>query len=85
MQEIRYVISDPQGMHARPASMLVKLASAFSSEITIAKEDKRVDAKRIMGVMSLGIKQNQELIIQIQGEDEDLAKNKLENFLKENL
>ena len=57
MREFSYVITDAQGIHARPAGQLVKLAAAYPCKVTIAKDGRSVDAKRIMGVMSLGAKQ----------------------------
>lgn len=57
MKEFKYVIKDEQGIHARPAGMFVKEAAAFSSKVTISKDGKEVDAKRILGVMGLGDKE----------------------------
>jgi phosphocarrier protein len=85
MKEFNYTIVDPQGIHARPAGLFVKQATGFQSSITISKDGKEVDAKRILGVMSLGVKQGQEIIIKANGEDEDAAIEALSTFLKENL
>ena len=51
MKEFKYVITDKGGIHARPAGALVKEAAAFPCSITIAKDGKAADAKRIFGVM----------------------------------
>ena len=75
MKEFKYVITDAQGIHARPASELVKLT----------KEGKTVEAKKLMAVMSLGIKCGQEITVTVEGEDEDAVAEKLENFFKANL
>ena len=85
MREFSYVITDAQGIHARPAGQLVKLAAAYPCKVTIAKDGRSVDAKRIMGVMSLGAKQGQEVIIRCEGEQEEEAAASLERFMKENL
>lgn len=85
MKEFTYVITDPEGIHARPAGMLVKEAAGFQSKILIAKDGKEVDAKRIFGVMGLAAKQGQEITLRIEGADEDTASEKLEAFLKANL
>ena len=53
MKTFEYTITDELGIHARPAGMLVKEASKFASKIMIASPKKEVDAKRIMGVMSM--------------------------------
>ena len=50
MKEFTYTITDEQGIHARPAGLLVKEAAGFASAITIEKDGKKVDAKRILGV-----------------------------------
>lgn len=85
MKEIRHKIKDPQGIHARPAGALVKNLSGFSSKVMIKKGDKEVDAKRILGVMSLGAKAGEELIFSIEGEDEESAMQALKAFLEESL
>ncbi len=85
MKKIAYVIQDALGMHARPAGLFIKEAAKFSSSIKIAANGKEVDAKRIIGVMSLGVRQGQEITLTIDGADEDAAASALETFLKENL
>ena len=55
MKTVEYTIKDALGIHARPAGLLVKEAGKFASKIMIASPKKEVDAKRIMGVMSLGV------------------------------
>ncbi len=85
MREFRYVIKDGQGIHARPAGLFVKEAASCESKITISKDGKEVDAKRILGVMGLGVKKDQEIILKAEGSDEDQAIEKLSKFLQENL
>ena len=85
MREFRYVIKDEQGIHARPAGLFVKEAASCESKITISKDGKEVDAKRILGVMGLGVKKDQEIVLKAEGSDEDQAMEKLSNFLQENL
>ena len=85
MKEIKYVITDPEGIHARPANLLVKKAAGYACKITIGKDGREVDAKRIMGVMSLAAKKGQEITIKCDGEGEESAIVELEAFLKENL
>lgn len=85
MKEFVYVITDPEGIHARPAGELVKAASGFSSAISIGRDGKEVDAKRIFGIMGLAIKQGQEIVIKADGEDEDAAIEALSSFLQENM
>ncbi len=85
MIEFSYTIKDKLGIHARPAGLLVKTADKFSSDITISKNDKSGDAKRIFSVMALGIKYDDEVKLTISGNDEEKAKEALEQFFKENL
>ena len=85
MKEIKHIIKDPQGIHARPAGVLVKKAGEFSSKITLRNKGNQADAKRILAVMSLGAKSGEELDFLIEGEDESSAYEALVEFLKENL
>ena len=81
MKEFTYTITDEQGIHARPAGLLVKEAAGFASAITIEKDGKKV----ILGVMGLGAKKGAEITLRAEGEDEDAAIEKLSAFLQENL
>lgn len=85
MKEFTYVITDEIGIHARPAGMLVKEAKAFTSKITLEANGKTADATKLMAVMSLGVKNGAEVVIKAEGDDEDAAIAKLEEFMKENL
>lgn len=85
MKEFKYVIKDEQGIHARPAGSFVKAAASFPCSITIGKDGIDVDAKRILGVMGLGVKCGQEIVIKADGEQEEEAIDTLSKFLEENL
>lgn len=85
MKEFCYTITDPEGIHARPAGEFVKEAKKFASEVKIVKGEKSADAKKIFGLMSLGVKQGEEILVQIEGTDQEEAATGLEKFLKENL
>ena len=85
MKTFEYTITDELGIHARPAGMLVKEASKFASKIMIASPKKEVDAKRIMGVMSMGAKKGDTVKLTIEGADEAEAAASLEKFLQNNL
>ena len=85
MKEIKYVITDQVGIHARTAGLLVNLAKAAASSITVSKGDKSAEMKKLMKLMSLGIKQGDEITVKVEGEDEDKVAEQLEAFLKENL
>ena len=85
MKEFKYVIQDEQGIHARPAGILVKAAGTFKSDIYIQKDKKQGDLKRIFGVMGLCIKKGDEIRVTVEGEDEAEAVEKIEMLFKENL
>lgn len=85
MKEFNYVITDPQGIHARPAGELVKAAKGYVSAIQIGKDGKMADCKRIFSVMGLGIKQGQEVTLTFDGEDEETALEGIRKFMQENL
>ncbi|MBQ7908592.1 MAG: HPr family phosphocarrier protein [Elusimicrobiaceae bacterium] len=85
MKEFSYVIQDKDGIHARPAGVLVKIANGFKSQIAISKGEKKGDLKRIFSVMALGAKQRDTVTVRIEGEDEEQAAVALEEALKNNL
>ncbi|MCI8405235.1 MAG: HPr family phosphocarrier protein [Clostridia bacterium] len=85
MKQFSYTITDPQGIHARPAGILVKEAAKYQSSITIEKDDKSGDAKRIFAVMGLGVKCGNTINVTVDGSDEDEAARAVEEFLKTNL
>ena len=85
MKEIKYVITDPLGMHARPAGMLVKAAAPYESKITVTAPTGTADARRMMAQMRLAAKQGMELTFTIDGADEEKAAAELQAFLSANL
>jgi len=85
MKEFKHVINDPMGLHARPAGMFVKACAGYSSKITINAPTGKADAKRLMGIMRLAAKQGMELLITVEGDDEEKAAAELQAFLAENL
>lgn len=85
MKEFKYTVTDPQGIHARPAGLLVKEASRFASAITLDTGSKSGDAKRIFGVMGLGVKAGMEVTVKCDGTDEAEAVVAMEEFFKTNL
>ena len=81
-KELSFVVSDPVGLHARPATILVNQASKFTSNIKLVYNHKEVNLKSIMGVMSLGIPTQSEITISCSGEDEDAAVAAIEEVLR---
>lgn len=86
MKEIRYVITDALGLHARPAGLLVKEAARYPCAVTVGVNGgSPVDAKRILGVMKLAAKQGMELTLTFDGPDEEAAAAAMAGFLQANL
>ncbi|MDP5275831.1 HPr family phosphocarrier protein [Chengkuizengella axinellae] len=71
------VVKLKTGLHARPAALFVQEANKFSSEIFVEKDDKKVNAKSIMGIMSLAISSGTEINISAGGSDAEQAVNAL--------
>ena len=85
MREFTYVIKDEIGIHARPAGLLAKAAKECASKITLTANGKTVEAKKLMAVMGLVVKQGAEVVIRAEGADEDAAIAKMEAFMNANL
>lgn len=85
MKTFDYVITDPEGIHARPAGLLVKEANKYQSSISIAKGDKSGDLKRIFSVMGLAAKKGETITISADGPDEEQAITALEAAFTQNL
>ncbi len=71
------------GLEARPIAMLVQVASQYESKIYVETGSKRVNAKSIMGMMTLGLATGEELTITADGNDESQAISDIENYLSE--
>lgn len=82
MKEVKLLIVDPVGLHARPATVAVNAASKFKSDVTLGFNGKTVNMKSIMGVMSLGVPTQSEIIVTCEGEDEDAAIASIQEILR---
>jgi len=69
------------GLHARPSAQFVKVASKFKSDVYLSKNDREVNGKSIMGVMTLAAEMGSTLTIRVDGEDEELAMEALVNLV----
>lgn len=86
MKKFEYTITDPVGIHARPAGLLAKAAKALDSTVTIEKADgKSVAATKLMALMGLGIKQGDTVSVTVEGGNEEASAAAMEQFFKENL
>ena len=75
-------IKNASGLHARPAGMFVKKAAEFKSTVEVIANGKTVNAKSIMGIMSLGLGQGDELTVVANGEDQEAAVNALVELIE---
>lgn len=85
MKTFDYVVKDELGLHARPAGLLVKEVKNFESKVFIKKDDKEVDATRLMAVMGLGVKCGAKITVKIEGADEEKAYEALKKFFEEQM
>ena len=67
------VITNTSGLHARPATFFVQKANAYKSTIWIEKDDRKVNAKSLLGVLSLGIAKDMSVTLLADGQDESAA------------
>ena len=83
MKEFKYVVTDAEGIHARPAGILVKAIAKKTSDIKIKKagDTREVNAKSIMGMMSLALLNGEEILVDAEGADEAEAVAAIEEFL----
>ena len=86
MKQFTYTITDPLGIHARPAGLLAKAAKDYAdTTITVTKDDKTVKASQLMKLMSLAVKQGNTVTVTAEGPQEDEAIIAMQKFLEENL
>lgn len=84
---LRIKVEHASGLHARPASMFVKTANTFSSNIIVQNLNEMsvpVNAKSILSILTLGVSQNHEIEIIAEGEDADEAVNALKSLIDNN-
>lgn len=77
----KVIINIENGLEARPVAELVQVASQYESKIYLECEDKKVNAKSIMGMMSLGLAAGEELLVSAEGVDEEAAVEGIEKYL----
>ena len=66
-------VQNQVGLHARPATFFIQKANEFKSTIMVEKEERKVNAKSLLGVLSLGIKKGSNIVISAEGADEEEA------------
>jgi phosphocarrier protein len=85
MKEYAYTITDPVGIHARPAGLLIKALAQFSSTTTISRGDDSCDGKKLLALMKMRVKQGETIVVKAEGQDEDAAIESVKAFLSANL
>ena len=87
MKQSTYTITDPVGVHARPAGLLAKAAKGLDSTVTVAKADgsKSAVATKLMALMGMGIKTGETVTVTIEGGNEEANAAAMEQFFKDNL
>ena len=85
MKSFEYTITDPVGIHARPAGILVKEIKKYASAVTVSKGEKSVTALKLMALMGMGIKQGDTIRVDVEGADEAEAAAAIEAFFKANM
>ncbi|MBE6064347.1 HPr family phosphocarrier protein [Clostridium cochlearium] len=76
------VVNSSTGLHARPATLLVKKASSFKSDITIEYNGKEANIKSLIGVLSLAVTNGATITIKASGDDEALAAEEIANLIQ---
>lgn len=85
MIEKKVTIIHEEGLHARPATMFVKLATTYESKISVTKDERQVNGKSLLSILSLGAAKGTDVLIQADGADEVEALNDLVNLLSNEL
>ncbi|MDB4900936.1 MAG: HPr family phosphocarrier protein [Mucilaginibacter sp.] len=80
-----YIITSPQGIHARPATTLIKLTKNFKSTVSLKKNDKLVRLNSMLNILSMVIKGGETISIIIEGDDEIIAAEAIDLFFTQQL
>lgn len=82
MIEKKFRVIADQGLHAKPATSLIMATDRFVSDITLVYDEKKIDFKSIIGVLSLGIYKGEVITLIFNGKDEEEACNKISELIK---
>ncbi|WP_258880997.1 HPr family phosphocarrier protein [Clostridium tagluense] len=75
------MVSNPKGLHARPATLLVRKAASFKSDIGLEYMGKKANIKSLIGILSLGVGSNSTVNVIANGDDEKLALEEIVNLI----
>jgi len=76
------IVQNQVGLHARPATFFIQKANEFKSSVWVEKEERRVNAKSLLGVLSLGVTKGMKILISADGADEEQAVNALTSLVE---
>ena len=79
-----FTVNNEVGLHARPAANFVQTASKFKSKITVVTDGKEVDAKSIIGILSLGVESGAKIVVKVDGVDEKEAMSAIKSLFEHN-
>lgn len=85
MEKFSYIITHPDGLHARQAGLLVSRANEYHCTITLKSGDRTADAKKILNTIGLGVRKGQMVTVLLDGEEEKKACAELKEFMEKNL
>ena len=80
MVEFTYTLTGDEGLHARPAGNFAKKAQTYAEKITVAKGEKKADAKRLFSIINMQINKGDEIVITVEGENEAVVAEELKNY-----
>lgn len=78
------VVQNQVGLHARPATFFIQKANEFKSSIWVSKDERKINAKSLLGVLSLGVTRGTSILIEAEGPDEEDAIKALEDLIASN-
>ena len=78
-------LGSKSGLHARPAAIFVQNAKEFKCQVTVMKNDKAVNGKSILSILTLGAKQGDSVVLKVDGDDAQAAVKKLATLLEDDL
>ena len=84
MKTFDYTVTDPNGIHARPAGLLVRKAQEFDCEITLSCHGKTANLKRLLALMGLGVQKGDTVTVRVDGEGCEACAQALQLFFEEN-
>lgn len=85
MKQFSYTMTDPLGLHARPAGMLAREAQKYQSVCTLTKGEKSARLTQLMALMSMGVRQGDTVMLSADGPDEDQALEGMKAFFTSHL